>query len=179
MAKQYDKLDSKLRTFIENQMMFFVATAPKDGKINLSPKGLDTFRIMDDDRVIWLNLTGSGNETAAHLLENSRITIMFCAFDGNPLILRLYCQGSFYQRGDKEWDSLISHFPEHGGARQIIDLKIEMVQTSCGFAVPLYEFQGHRDILDKWTADKGEEGIKEYWKEKNTVSLDGNETGMG
>ena len=92
---------------------------------------------------------------------------------------KTYCQGSFYQRGDKEWDSLISHFPEHGGARQIIDLKIEMVQTSCGFAVPLYEFQGHRDILDKWTADKGEEGIKEYWKEKNTVSLDGNETGMG
>ncbi len=178
MGKILTKLSTSLKDFIQDQQMFFVATAPAEGKVNLSPKGMDTFRIMGDNRVIWLNLTGSGNETAAHVLENNRMTIMFCSFMGNPLILRLYGTAKFYQPGDAEWDKLAADFPAYGGQRQIFDMEIDAVQTSCGYAVPFYEYKEQRTRLEKWADDKGESGIHDYWEEKNKISLDGKPTGI-
>lgn len=178
MGKILTKLSATLKAFIQEQQMFFVATAPADGKVNTSPKGMDTLRIMGDNRVIWLNLTGSGNETAAHVLENNRMTIMFCSFVGNPLILRLYGTAKFYQPDDSEWETLAGQFPPYGGQRQIFEMEIESVQTSCGYAVPLLTYEGQRTRLEKWTSDRGEEGIREYWQEKNKTSLDGKPTGI-
>lgn len=178
MGKQLDCLNDKLIDFINDQKMFFIGTAGKEGKINVSPKGMDTFRILDEKRALWLNLTGSGNETAAHLLENGRITVMFCAFEGKPLILRLYGQAKVYHQRDEKWAELIQFFPDFTGSRQLIDIDIEMVQSSCGFGVPLYEYQGQREELRWWSDKQGEEGIKAYWEKKNTVSLDGRETGI-
>lgn len=148
------------------------------GKINLSPKGLDTFRILNSNEVIWLNLTGSGNETAAHLLHLNRMTIMFCAFEGNPLILRLYGKAEIYHPRDKEFQKYSIHFPDIPGTRQIIKMDIDMVQTSCGFGVPLMKYQGHRTLLKDFADNKGDDGIKQYWQDKNTKSLDGHETGI-
>ncbi len=178
MGKQLDCLNDKLIEFIDKQKMFFIGTAGKEGKINVSPKGMDTFRILDKNRALWLNLTGSGNETAAHLLENGRITVMFCAFEGKPLILRLYGHAKVYHQRDDQWAELIRHFPDFTGSRQLIEIDIEMVQSSCGFGVPLYEYQGQREELRWWSDKQGEEGIKAYWEKKNTVSLDGKETGI-
>ncbi len=178
MGKILTKLSTPLKNFIQEQQMFFVATAPADGKVNLSPKGMDTFRIIGDNKIIWLNLTGSGNETAAHVLENKRMTIMFCSFMGNPLILRLYGTAKFYQPEDPEWDTLAESFPDYGGRRQIFEMDIESVQTSCGYAVPLFEYKEQRTRLEKWADDKGESGIRDYWEEKNKVSLDGKSTGI-
>ena len=178
MGNILTKLSTLLKKFIQEQQMFFVATAPADGKVNLSPKGMDTFRIMGDNKVIWLNLTGSGNETAAHVLENKRMTIMFCSFMGHPLILRLYGTAKFYQPKDAEWDALAESFPDYGGQRQIFEMDIESIQTSCGYAVPLFEYKEQRTRLEKWTDDKGESGIRDYWEEKNKVSLDGKPTGI-
>ena len=174
----HDELDPALQKFIKDQKMFFTGTAGAEGKVNVSPKGMDTFRIIDPLHVIWLNLTGSGNETAAHLLENGRITIMFNAFEGKPRILRLYGTGRSIHPYDSDWEDLINKFPEMPSARQIIDIQIEMVQTSCGFGVPLYDYVGKRDHIDKWADNKGSQGIREYWKEKNQVSLDGKPTGI-
>ncbi len=178
MGKQLEKISSKLKEFIEKQPIFFVGTARTTGKINVSPKGMDSLRIIDPNRVVWLNLTGSGNETAAHLLESDRMTIMFCAFDGNPLILRLYGTAAAYHERDAVFQEHINLFPKHMGSRQIIDMKVEMVQTSCGFAVPLMEFQEERTILKDWAEKKGEDGIREYWQNRNSISLDGHETGI-
>jgi len=178
MAKQYDSLSPELNEFITNQKMFFVATALENGKVNLSPKGTDSFRILGPNRVLWLNLTGSGNETAAHLLKSNRITLMFCSFEQKPLILRLYGTAKTYHPKDDEWDNFINMFPEQLGARQLVDVSIEMVQTSCGFAVPFMEYKGERDTLEVWANNKGENGINDYWKEKNKLSLDGDETGI-
>ncbi|NNF34212.1 MAG: pyridoxamine 5'-phosphate oxidase family protein [Saprospiraceae bacterium] len=164
--------------FINSQKMYFVATAGADTRINLSPKGLDTFHIIDNSTVIWMNLTGSGNETAAHVLEHPRMTIMFCAFEGKPLILRLYGKARAVYKGDDRWDEYIQKISHTAGARQIFEVKLEMVQTSCGFGVPLYEYQGQRELLDKWSSVKGDEGLKNYWKEKNTTSIDGKPTGI-
>ena len=158
--------------------MFFVATADSDGRINLSPKGMDTFRILDETRIVWLNLTGSGNETAAHLIASNRITMMFCAFEGKPLILRLYGSGKIIHPADEGWHDLIQLFPKIEGARQIFDITVDSVQTSCGFAVPYFEYKGQRDLLTKWTEKKGEEGIRSYWKEKNKLSIDGKPTDL-
>lgn len=173
MAKQFDKLSSALTDFIHQQKMFFVGTAASTGRVNVSPKGMDTFHVMDAHRVLWLNLTGSGNETAAHLLQNNRMTIMFCAFEGNPLILRLYGKVNMIHDSDPEWPELIKNFGQVAGARQIMDLQIEMVQTSCGFGVPLMAFKEERSRLVTWATEKGEDGLKAYQKEKNTVSIDG------
>lgn len=178
MAKQLSKLSSNLIDFINDQKMFFVATAMKEGRINLSPKGMDTFRIISPNKAIWLNLTGSGNETAAHLLDSNRMTIMFCSFEGNPLILRLYGSVKTFHERDEPYHEYLKEFPPMLGARQIFELDIEMVQTSCGFAVPLMEFKGERTKLTKWAENKGEKGIKNYWEEKNSVSLDGHKTGI-
>jgi predicted pyridoxine 5'-phosphate oxidase superfamily flavin-nucleotide-binding protein len=178
MAKFYDHIDDKIQTFIEKQPIFFVATARAEGSINLSPKGLDTLRILDQNTVVWLNLTGSGNETAAHLLENDRITIMFCAFEGKPLILRLYGTAKVYHEQDDFYKEHLDKFPPSKGARQIISVKVERVQTSCGYAVPLMDLKEERDILTKWVDHKSKEGIRDYWREKNTKSIDGFDTGM-
>jgi len=173
MGEKYSALKPVHIEFIQKQKMFFVATAPKSGRINLSPKGLDTFKILDANRILWLNLTGSGNETAAHLSEDNRMTVMFNAFEGNPLILRLYGTARTVHPDEHEWNNLIKHFPELPGNRQIIDMKVDTVHTSCGFGVPLYEFKGERGELIKWAEKKGEKGILEYQKEKNSISMDG------
>lgn len=173
MAKFYSSITSRLQKFIEAQKTFFVATAPTNGRINLSPKGMDSFRVINPNRVLWLNVTGSGNETAAHLLENNRITIMFCSFEGAPNILRLYGKGREIKPNDTEWTGVASLFPELPGARQIYDIEIESAQTSCGMSIPYYEYVGERNQLNDWATEKGEEGIKAYWEEKNQTSIDG------
>ena len=152
---------------------FFVATAPNSGRINLSPKGMDSFRVLSENRVLWLNVTGSGNETAAHLLENERITIMFCSFEKVPNILRLYGKGKEIKEGDESWNELISLFPETPGTRQIFDITIDSAQTSCGMSIPYFEFKGERNDLNDWAEEQGKEGIKKYWTDKNQQSIDG------
>ena len=176
MAKQYSEIPEKIRLFIQEQKIFFVATAAVDGRINLSPKGMDSLRVVDGNRVVWLNMTGSGNETAAHLLENSRMTLMFMAFTGDPLILRLYGTATAIHKKDPEWSELYSLFPENPGARQLFDLNVDLVQTSCGMAVPLYEYVDDRRQLIDWAEKKGEAGVSEYWVEKNQHSIDGKPT---
>ncbi len=175
MARTYDAITDELRSFIEAQRMFFVASAPlgADGHVNLSPKGLEALRVLGPYRVAYLDLTGSGNETSAHLAENGRITLMFCAFDGPPSILRLYGQGAVALPGGALWDELRPHFGDSPGARQIIVATIERVQTSCGFAVPRYDYVGQRDTLVRWSDVKGEEGLIAYRAEKNARSIDG------
>ncbi len=175
MAKVYDRLSSELQDFIHQQHLFFVATAPlsTSGHINLSPKGLDSFRILSPNRVAYLDLTGSGNETSAHLLENTRITLMFCAFEEPPLILRLYGQGRVVLPQAADWQTLYSLFSPLPGARQIIVVEVNQVQTSCGFGVPLYELQAQRSRLVDWATQKGEAGLQKYRQQKNSLSLDG------
>ena len=176
MSKLYTEIPKKLQQFIENQKVFFVATATADGRINLSPKGMDSLRVLDPNRLAWLNVTGSGNETAAHVQENPRMTIMFTAFEDNPLILRVYGTAKAVHKEDPEWQLLFPLFPSLPGARQIFDLNVDLVQTSCGMAVPLYDYVGEREQLNTWAEKKGEEGVKAYWKETNRVSLDGKPT---
>ncbi len=173
MAKFYPRLDDSLRDFIAEQKIFFTATAPADGRINLSPKGMDTLRCIDDHTVAYLDLTGSGNETAAHLAADGRMTIMMCSFSGSPLILRLYGRGRVVRPGDAGWDALHAHFTALPGERQIVVLGLESAQTSCGFAVPIYELKEERQMLVEWTLKKGEDGIRDYRREKNRVSIDG------
>jgi hypothetical protein len=172
MAKFYFRLDEAHQRFIREQKLFFTATAPIEGRINLSPKGMDTFRCLNNKTVAYLDLTGSGNETAAHLIENNRMTIMFCSFSEKPLILRLYGQGRAVRRRDKEWHNLHAQFCPMLGERQIIVLDIDSVQTSCGFAVPVFELKEERSMLTEWATKKGEKGIEKYWEEKNQVSID-------
>lgn len=178
MARMFPKLSTALQAFIEEQQMFFVATADADGRVNLSPKGLDSLRIINPHRLLWLNLTGSGNETAAHLLAVNRITLMFCSYHGNPLILRIYGTAKAIHPSDDSWEEHYQHFPNTPGARQIFDVSIEAVQTSCGYAVPLYDYVSQRDRLIKSAEDRGPEGLKDYWSEKNTTSIDGKPTGI-
>ena len=173
MAKHYDHINKKIEKFISEQKIFFVATATDQSRINLSPKGMDSFRVIDDNRVMWLNLTGSGNETAAHLHADGRITIMFCSFEGAPMILRLYGKGRVIHPRDADWKESLALFPALAGTRQIIDIKIDLVQTSCGMSIPYFDFKEERLQLDDWAKDKGQEGIKAYWKEKNEQSIDG------
>ena len=176
MAKFYSDLDEKLIRFIEQQKMFFVATADAEGRVNLSPKGMDSLRVLGPRRIAWLNLTGSGNETAAHLLQLNRMTVMFCAFEGRSKILRLYGTAATRYPGDSGWDELAQKFPHYQGSRQIFDMQVESLQTSCGFGVPLYDYVGAREELRDWERRKGEEGIREYWKTRNALSIDGKPT---
>ncbi len=175
MAKWYDQIFDELQDFIRKQHLFFVASAPlsADGHVNVSPKGMDCLRILSNNRVAYLDLTGSGNETSAHILENGRITFMFCAFDGPPRILRLFGQGRAVRPDSPDWDALAANFTLLPGARQIIVAEIDKVQTSCGYAVPLYDYQGDRDVLIKWAENRGEDGLRDYWQEKNVCSIDG------
>src|ERR1043165_7840509 len=180
MGKFHDSILDHHKEFIEHQKMFFVATAPLtgEGHINLSPKGLDSFRVLSPSKVAYLDIVGSGNETSAHLLENGRITIMFCAFDGPPNILRLYGQGYTVLPESDEWSSLFKLFTPQPAIRQIIVADIHKVQTSCGYSVPLYEYTGERDQMDKWATAKGESGLEVYRKEKNRVSIAGLPTAL-
>jgi hypothetical protein len=174
MARVFEQITPELKTFIEEQPLFFVASAPlsAEGHVNLSPKGLDCLRVLSPSRVAYLDLTGSGNETAAHLLENGRITFMFCAFRGPPRILRLYGTGEVVLPESPSWDELIGGFPHYPGVRQIIVAEISRVQTSCGYAVPLMDFARQRDTLLRW-ADAKSDALPRYRREKNARSIDG------
>ena len=178
MAKFYDRLTPELEKFIAEQKIFFVATAPHDGRVNLSPKGMDVLRVISDREIAYLDLTGSGNETAAHLLENSRITLMLCSFTKKPLIMRIYGKGQTIHPRDAAWQEYLSYFPAIAGTRQIIQIQIEQAQTSCGYAVPFYDFVDHRPVLEEWAEKKGESGIAEYWQKNNQQSIDGLPTGI-
>ena len=173
MAQQYAEISDRLKQFILNQKIFFVGTATADGRVNVSPKGMDSLRVVNKNRVVWLNVTGSGNETAAHVQENSRMTIMFTAFEGKPMILRLYGTAKGVHKNDPEWDELFALFNPIPGARQVFDLNVDLVQTSCGMAVPYYDYVEDRDQLNDWAVKKGEDGLVYYWEEKNQRSFDG------
>jgi hypothetical protein len=176
MGTKYTEINDQQRAFIERQKIYFVGTAPEEGRINVSPKGLDTFRVLDANRVVWLNLTGSGNETAAHLIEDGRMTIMFCAFEGDALILRLYGDARAIHQRDDAWDELITLFPPLPGPRQIIDMHVDLVHASCGDGVPLYDYVGDRENLTDWLDGQDEDAIRAYWRRANAVSLDGKPT---
>ncbi len=180
MGKFHETIQDSTREFIAKQHMFFVATAPlaSEGHINLSPKGLDAFKILSPTKVAYMDLIGSGNETAAHILENKRITFMFCSFDKVPNILRLYGKGYSVTREDTEWEELSANFIIYPSTRQIIVADIFLIQNSCGYGIPFYEYQGERHIHFDWAEKKGEQGLEDYKKEKNLVSLDGLSTGL-
>jgi len=182
MGEVFKEISKKDRDFISKQQIFFVGTAPKSGNINVSPKGMDSFRVLDSNHIIWLNMTGSGNETAAHLLEDTRMTIMFCSFEKKPQILRLYGHAREHQHDSENWSQLLGHFPDSTqkkpGIRQIFDMKVDMVQTSCGYQVPMYDYKEERELLDTWAENKGTKGVREYWKGKNQTSLNGKPTGL-
>lgn len=176
----WDSLNEKMRTFIERQHLFFVATAGRDGRVNVSPKGLDSLKVINENRIIWLNLTGSGNETAAHVLENQRMTLMFCAFEGNALILRVFGKASVLHPRSDGWDDAIVNFPTYASSRQIFDLSIDRVQGSCGTGVPYMDFKKSRaeDEMLPFFDKMSEDGVQKYWKRKNQVSIDGKPTGL-
>lgn len=178
MARFYPGLNDSHRAFIAQQKIFFTATAPASGRINLSPKGMDSFRVLDEKTAGYLDLTGSGNETAAHLRDNGRFTLMFCSFESEPLILRLYGRGEVIRRQDADWAQWRPAFPDLPGERQIMLIHIDSVQTSCGYAVPLMDYQGERGTLARWAEKKGTVGLLDYWREKNSVSIDGLPTGL-
>lgn len=175
MGQARDTIERTVADFIRAQHVFFVATAPLkgDGLINLSPKGLDTFAILDERTVAYLDLTGSGVETIAHLKENGRIVVMFCAFEGPPKIVRLYGRGESVEPGAPDFDPLVAKFAPRPGARAVVRIHVQRVATSCGFGVPVMEHRGDRTTLDEWARDKGEAGVREYRNKKNRVSLDG------
>ncbi len=181
MGKFSDSIQPAHKAFIEQQHIFFVATAPlaENGRVNVSPKGLDAFRVLGDGLVGYMDLISSGNETSAHTLENGRITFMFCSFDKTPNILRLYGHGRTVLRNTEEWNLYAPHFNIYPSTRQLIIAGIDLVQTSCGFGVPQYDYRGERDIHFDWAEKKGEEGLKEYIQEKNLKSLDGLPTVLG
>lgn len=175
MGKVYETITQSLRDFIERQQMFFVATAPRSdaGLINVSPKGLDSLRVLDDRTVVYADLTGSGIETVAHLKENGRIVLMFCAFTGPPKIVRLHGRGEVIESANSQFGHLRTLFPEYAGLRSFIRIHCHRVSDSCGFGVPLYDFQGDRSQLSDWATGKEPEQIAEYQQKKNAKSLDG------
>jgi len=178
MAKFYPALTESLMDFIREQHLFFTASASASGRINLSPKGLQTFCILSPTRVAYLDLTGSGIETAAHLQSDGRLTLMFCSLEDAPLILRLYGRGSVLRPEEADWERHVSLFPPIPGARQIIILDIDSVQTSCGFGIPRYTYCGERDTLVQWAMQKGSVGLRQYRAEKNRLSIDGLPSGL-
>jgi pyridoxamine 5'-phosphate oxidase-like protein len=175
MGKTYESMKPELQVWLEQQKVFFVATAPLSGEghVNCSPKGGDTFRILTDREVAYLDLTGSGIETAAHVQENGRIVVMFCAFSGPPKIVRLHGKGEVIYPHHPDFAQLSLRFPEHSGIRSVIRVAITRISDSCGYSVPLLNFVAHRDALDKWAEKKGPEGLSVYRREKNQVSIDG------
>ena len=181
MAKQFSSIKPGHRAFIAEQRIFFAATAAGTGRVNVSPRGTDLFRVLDEVTVAWVDLTGSGSETAAHLLADGRLTVMFCGFAGAPLILRLYGSGHSLMRGGAGYAALLANAfdgTDPPGARQIVVLDVDLVQTSCGFGVPLFSYEGERDTLGRWARAKGEAGMAAYRREKNASSMDGMPTGL-
>ncbi len=173
MGQRFNELSEKHIQFISEQKIFFVGTAAAAGRVNVSPKGMDSLRVLGNSRVAWLNVTGSGNETSAHVQQDPRMTVMFCAFEGKPLILRIYGSAKAVHKRDPEWNDLFPLFKPLPGARQIFDITIDLVQSSCGMAVPYFSYVGDRELLTDWAVNKGDEGLKQYWEQKNRVSLDG------
>jgi Pyridoxamine 5'-phosphate oxidase len=181
MGKFFDNIQPQHREFIRKQHLFFVATAPlgAEAHVNLSPKSMEGFRVLSESKVAYLDLIGSGNETSAHLLENGRITFMFCAFEGPPNILRLYGKGRVILPDTADWAQYASEFDLIQGMRQIILADVHKVQTSCGYGVPRYEYVAERSIYQDWAAKKGAEGLRDYVREKNSNSMDGLPTDWG
>ncbi len=181
MAKQFPSLGAPHREFIARQRIFFVASAAEGTRVNLSPRGADAFRVLDENTVAYLDRTGSGNETAAHIRAGGRLTVMFCAFEGGPSILRLYGRGAVLHRSAAAFRRVLAdHFDGAAplGTRQIVSVAVDLVQTSCGYGVPLFGYEGERASLDNWALAKGEAGIESYWREKNLRSMDGLPTGL-
>lgn len=173
MADQFDSLQDEHAGFIRDQRIFFVATAAESGRVNLSPKGQDSLRVVSERELLWLNLTGSGNETAAHLLARDRITLMWCAFEGAPRILRVYGRGRVVHPRDPAWADCARELAPPPGARQYVRVEVQSVQVSCGYGVPLFDYRQERPTLLKWGEAKGPAGIEAYWREKNQRSIDG------
>jgi len=174
MAKVLPEIDDDLATWIAEQHVFFVATAPTaGGHVNLSPKGHDVLRVLGPHRVAYLDLTGSGAETIAHLRDDGRLTMMFCAFEGPPRILRLYGRGIVHVLGSEPYEDLAPRFPDLPGARAIVELEVERIQTSCGFAVPFLTYQGERPTLQQWAARRSDGDLAGYRAERNATSIDG------
>lgn len=177
MGDMWPRIPDNIRAFIERQKLFFVATAPRNGRVNVSPKGLNTFRVIDAETVAYLDLTGSGNETAAHVTENGRITFMFCAFNGDPVIVRLYGTARIILPEDEAWADMIVRFPRLDGTRQIFQASIEGVSTSCGWGVPIFELKEERPTLPEWSRKMGREKLEIFKADYNTLSIDGLPTG--
>lgn len=178
MATQFDGLTDAHRRFVEAQHIFFVATAAEDGRVNLSPKGMDSLRVTGPNSLTWRNLSGSGNETAGHLMRVNRITLMWCGFEKTPMILRVYGSARTLHPRDPGFDRMNAAFAPSPGARQIYDVDISMVQSSCGYAVPQFDFVQERDVLKDWAEKKGEDGIQTYWETQNQTTIDGLPTGI-
>ncbi len=173
MGDQFPALSPKHTSFIEAQKMFFVATAAATGRINVSPKGMDSLRVVSPDKIAWVNLTGSGNETAGHVQSAPRMTLMFVSFTTVPLILRVYGTATAYHHRDAQWSELASLLPDYSSARQIFSVAVEMVQESCGFSVPYYDYAGERSTLAKWAKRQSKADIEEFWAKHNTATIDG------
>jgi hypothetical protein len=178
MSEWFKSVTSEMKQFIAEQKVFFVATAPHEGRINLSPKGMDTFRVVGKNRALYLDLTGSGNETAAHLLDDGRITIMFCSFDKTARIMRLYGRGRAIHPRDDKWTEYLAMFPAEPGVRQIMEIDIEAAMTSCGYAVPRFDRLEERDTLRKYWQTRGDDAVVKYHGDKNRESIDGLPTGI-
>ncbi|MEM6385699.1 MAG: pyridoxamine 5'-phosphate oxidase family protein [Pseudomonadota bacterium] len=173
MGTRFEALEPAHQKFIEKQPVFFVGSAAREGRINVSPKGMDSLRVLGPNRILWRNMTGSGNETATHLEDNARMTLMWCAFSGPPMILRAYGTARAIHRLDPEWATFDAEFSPDPAARQLFDLTIDLVQKSCGYAVPEMSYNKDRDVLKNWAKDKGQDGIRDYWRNRNTETLDG------
>ena len=176
MAEKFNAINDAHIEFVNKQHLFFIGSAGCKGFINVSPKGMDTLKIIDQNRVVWLNHTGSGNETSTHVQENGRMTIMWCSFDKKPLILKFYGKAKVIHERDAEWEEMCGYFDKFLGVRQFFEMEVELVLTSCGFGVPRFKYIGERNSLIKWANNVGVEGMRKYWQEKNQVSLDGKET---
>lgn len=172
MAKQFDTITEDLAGFIAAQHIFFCGTAADEGRVNISPKDSASLRVLGPNRIIWRNLTGSGNETAAHLARHNRMTLMWCGFEKRPMILRCYGSARTLHPRDPDFGDLDAHFPPVVSARQIYDMQVDLVQSSCGYNVPFYSHEGPRDVLTKWAENKGPDGIRTYWEERNQFSID-------
>ncbi|MEM1075192.1 MAG: pyridoxamine 5'-phosphate oxidase family protein [Pseudomonadota bacterium] len=176
MAKQFDNLDDRLTQFIHAQHIFFCASAAPQGRVNVSPKGMDSLRVLGPNRIVWRNLTGSGNETAGHLAQSNRMTLMWCSFGAKPMILRTFGSARTLHPRDSAFEDLNALFPFSHGARQIYDLSIDLVQTSCGYAVPFMDYVGERDVLKDWAENKGSNGVRDFWIDRNQKTIDGAQT---
>jgi hypothetical protein len=176
MATHFQSLNDAHKAFINAQKIFFVASSASEGFINLSPKGLDSLKILNPNSLVWLNYTGSGNETASHIHGDGRMTLMFTSFEKEPLILKIYGHARVIHPYDKRWQEMCQHFKEEVGMRQFFEMDVELIITSCGYGVPLFSYKGERKTLQKWNQQKGQKGIENYWRDKNQISLNGKST---